>query len=79
MVAEKGIRVNCVAPGPVWTPLIPATKGADKVAEHGATTLWERAAQPAELAPSYVFLASASSRYYTGETLAPTGFRTTTR
>lgn len=79
VLADRGIRVNCVAPGPVWTPLIPATKDAQKVAEHGATTLWERAAQPAELAPSYVFLASGASRYYTGETLAPTGFQTATR
>ena len=78
-LAERGIRVNCVAPGPVWTPLIPATRSGDDVASHGANTFWGRPAQPAELAPSYVFLASTDSRYYTGEILAPTGFRTATR
>jgi NAD(P)-dependent dehydrogenase (short-subunit alcohol dehydrogenase family) len=77
-VAERGIRVNCVAPGPVWTPLIPATLEAEHVGKFGSTTAWERPAQPAEIAPSYVFLASDDGRYYTGETLAPTG-RTTSR
>lgn len=72
-LSKKGIRVNCVAPGPVWTPLIPATFGEDHVARFGADTVWERPAQPAELAPSYVFLASADSRYYTGEIFSPTG------
>lgn len=77
-VAARGIRVNCVAPGPVWTPLIPATLSPEHVESFGKTTVWGRAAQPAELAPSYVFLASEDSRYYTGEILAPTG-RATTR
>jgi len=77
-VADRGIRVNCVAPGPVWTPLIPATFSPGEVKGFGADTFWRRPAQPAEIAPSYVFLASADSRYYTGEILAPTG-RSTTR
>ena len=78
-VAGRGIRVNCVAPGPVWTPLIPATRSPEDVAGHGANAYWGRPAQPAEIAPSYVFLASTDSRYYTGEVLAPTGFTTTSR
>jgi NAD(P)-dependent dehydrogenase (short-subunit alcohol dehydrogenase family) len=65
--------VNCVAPGPVWTPLIPATLEPDHVAKFGGDTVWERAAQPAEIAPSYVFLASPDGRYYSGEVFAPTG------
>ena len=76
-VAEKGIRVNCVAPGPVWTPLIPSTLEENHVQKFGEDTKWERPAQPAEIAPSYVFLASADARYYTGEILAPTGTITT--
>jgi NAD(P)-dependent dehydrogenase (short-subunit alcohol dehydrogenase family) len=76
-LAEQKIRVNCVAPGPVWTPLIPATLDEEHVKEFGKDTLWKRAAQPSEIAPSYVFLASDDSRYYTGETLAPTGSDTT--
>ena len=75
-VAEQGIRVNCVAPGPVWTPLIPATMDKDHVKRFGKDTVWGRPAQPAEIAPSYVFLASADSRYYTGEVFAPTGSET---
>jgi len=76
-LAEKGIRVNCVAPGPVWTPLIPATMDRKHVAAFGKDTVWGRAAQPAEIAPSYVFLASTDAQYYTGEVLAPTGTETT--
>lgn len=76
-LAEKGIRVNCVAPGPVWTPLIPATFDQEHVKEFGSDTVWKRPAQPAEIAPSFVFLASSESRYYTGEVLAPTGSETT--
>jgi hypothetical protein len=72
-VAKRGVRVNCVAPGPVWTPLIPSTMQAEHVAKFGGDTVWERAAQPAELAPTYVFLASADGRYYSGEVFAPTG------
>lgn len=72
-LAERGIRVNCVAPGPVWTPLIPSTFSEEKVETFGANTRWGRAAQPSEIAPSYVFLASDDGRYYTGEILAPTG------
>ena len=75
-LAEQGIRVNCVAPGPVWTPLIPATLDAEHVAKFGEDTYFGRPAQPAEIAPSYVFLASQDGRYYTGEVLAPTGSET---
>jgi len=72
-LGEKGIRVNCVAPGPVWTPLIPSTLSKEHVAKFGEDTLWKRPAQPAEIAPSFVFLASADARYYSGEVLSPTG------
>ena len=72
-VASRGIRVNCVSPGPVWTPLIVSTRAEDKVESFGTDTVWGRAAQPAEIAPTYVFLASGDSRYYTGEIFAPTG------
>jgi NAD(P)-dependent dehydrogenase (short-subunit alcohol dehydrogenase family) len=76
-LADQGIRVNCVAPGPVWTPLIPATMDRKHVKEFGKETLWGRPAQPAEIAPSYVFLASNDGRYYSGDILAPTGSETT--
>jgi NAD(P)-dependent dehydrogenase (short-subunit alcohol dehydrogenase family) len=76
-VADKGIRVNCVAPGPVWTPLIPASMDEKHVAEFGKDTIWKRPAQPAELAPAYVFLASAESRYMSGDVVAITGSDTT--
>ena len=67
---ERGIRVNAVAPGPVWTPLNPADKDAEKVAKFGAQTPMGRPAQPEEIAPAYVFLAAPScSIYITGEVL----------
>ncbi|WP_053731499.1 SDR family oxidoreductase [Nocardia sp. NRRL S-836] len=72
-LVDKGIRVNSVAPGPVWTPLIPATMPADQVDDFGAQTPLGRAAQPAELAPVYVFFASQESSYITGEVLGVTG------
>jgi NAD(P)-dependent dehydrogenase (short-subunit alcohol dehydrogenase family) len=73
----RGIRVNCVAPGPVWTPLIPSTFPEEKVESFGEQTPMGRPAQPDEIAPSYVFFASAElSSYYSGEVLAPTGGET---
>lgn len=73
----RGIRVNCVAPGPVWTPLIPATFEEQKVGQFGAQVPMERAAHPDEIAPSYVFFAAGRlSSYYTGEVLAPIGGET---
>jgi NAD(P)-dependent dehydrogenase (short-subunit alcohol dehydrogenase family) len=72
-LGEKGIRVNCVAPGPIWTPLIPATMPPEKVESFGAEVPLGRAGQPAELAPSFVFLASQESSYVTAETLGVTG------
>jgi NAD(P)-dependent dehydrogenase (short-subunit alcohol dehydrogenase family) len=70
----RRIRVNCVAPGPVWTPLIPATFDPDEVAQFGQQVPMKRPADPDEIAPSYVFLASDRlSSYYTGEVLAPVG------
>jgi NAD(P)-dependent dehydrogenase (short-subunit alcohol dehydrogenase family) len=77
MLVDRKIRVNCVAPGPVWTPLNVADKPADKVAEHGAKTPLQRPAQPEELAPAYVFFASeADSSYITGEVLTVLGGET---
>jgi NAD(P)-dependent dehydrogenase (short-subunit alcohol dehydrogenase family) len=76
-LVERGIRVNCVAPGPVWTPLIPATMDEEKVEQFGTQVPMGRAAQPDEIAPSYVFFASQDlSSYYTGEVLAPVGGET---
>jgi NAD(P)-dependent dehydrogenase (short-subunit alcohol dehydrogenase family) len=73
-LVEKGIRVNAVAPGPVWTPLNPADQPADKVAEFGASSSMKRPAQPEELSPAYVFLAAPScSSYITGEVLGVIG------
>lgn len=69
----QGVRVNGVAPGPVWTPLIPATMPPEQVSQFGKDTPLGRAAQPAELAPVYVFLASAESSYITGEIIGVTG------
>ncbi len=74
-LAERGIRVNVVAPGPVWTPLIPQSYGPEKVASFGENTPLGRPGQPAELAPAFVFLASEESRYITGEVLGVTGGR----
>ncbi|MFC8763199.1 SDR family oxidoreductase [Streptomyces sp. NPDC057193] len=71
MLAERGVRVNAVAPGPVWTPLIPATMPDTK--EFGAQSPLGRAAQPAEMAPAYVFLASPQASYITGEIVNATG------
>jgi len=71
--AESGIRVNSVAPGPIWTPLIPATMPEEQVESFGEQTPLGRAGQPAEVAPAYVFLASAESSYVTGEVIAVTG------
>lgn len=76
LVAEQGIRVNAVAPGPVWTPLIPSTMPAEKVEKFGSNTLFKRPAQPAELAPLYVWLASREASYVTGEVYGATGGRT---
>jgi NAD(P)-dependent dehydrogenase (short-subunit alcohol dehydrogenase family) len=72
-LAEKGIRVNAVAPGPVWTPLIPASFDAKKVAEFGATQPLGRPGQPNEVAPSFLFLACEDSSYFTGQVLHPNG------
>jgi NAD(P)-dependent dehydrogenase (short-subunit alcohol dehydrogenase family) len=73
MLIEKEIRVNGVAPGPIWTPLIPASFPADKVASFGSHVPMKRAGQPEEVAPSYVFLASDDSTYMTGQVLHPNG------
>lgn len=72
-LADKQIRVNAVAPGPIWTPLIPSTFPADKVATFGSDVPLGRAGQPEEVAPSYVFLASQDSSYTTGQVLHPNG------
>jgi NAD(P)-dependent dehydrogenase (short-subunit alcohol dehydrogenase family) len=77
-LVERGIRVNCVAPGPVWTPLNPADKEAEKVAEFGSDTPMKRPAQPEEIAPAYVYFASeVDSSYVTGEILTLLGGETT--
>lgn len=76
-LVERGIRVNAVAPGPVWTPLIPATMPEEKVEHFGEQVPMRRAADPDEIAPSYVFFAAERlSSYYTGEVLAPIGGET---
>ena len=72
-VVDKGIRVNGVAPGPIWTPLIPSTFPAEKVASFGANTPMKRPGQPNEVAPCYLFLACEDSSYITGTFLHPNG------
>jgi NAD(P)-dependent dehydrogenase (short-subunit alcohol dehydrogenase family) len=73
VVAQKGIRVNSVAPGPVWTPLISATMPNEQVTQFGQQVPMKRAAQPAEVAPVYVMLASEDSSYISGATIPVTG------
>src|SRR5262245_18203562 len=73
VLLEKGIRVNAVAPGPIWTPLIPASFDPDHVAKHGAKAPMRRPGQPNEVAPCYVFLASAEASYISGQVLHPNG------
>ena len=72
-LVDKGIRVNAVAPGPIWTPLIPASFDAEKVAQHGSSSEMERAGQPNEVAPCFVFLASPEASYITGQVLHANG------
>jgi len=72
-LVERQIRVNAVAPGPIWTPLIPATFPAKKVASFGSDVPMGRAGEPAEVAPAFVFLASSDSSYFTGQVLHPNG------
>ena len=72
-LVEKGIRVNGVAPGPIWTPLIPASFDAEKVAEHGSSAPMKRPGEPNEVAPCYVFLASEDASYMSGQVLHPNG------
>jgi NAD(P)-dependent dehydrogenase (short-subunit alcohol dehydrogenase family) len=69
----RGIRVNAVAPGPIWTPLIPQSFPEEKTEKHGQSAPMQRAGQPAEVAPVYVFLASEESRYVSGEVVGVTG------
>jgi NAD(P)-dependent dehydrogenase (short-subunit alcohol dehydrogenase family) len=73
VLVKEGIRVNAVAPGPIWTPLIPASFEPERVAKHGASTPMERAGQPNEVAPCYVFLASEDASYISGQVLHPNG------
>jgi NAD(P)-dependent dehydrogenase (short-subunit alcohol dehydrogenase family) len=73
LIEHNGVRVNCVAPGPVWTPLIPQSYEGEKLQNFGKQSPTKRAAQPAELAPAYVFLASAGASYVNGEVLGVTG------
>ncbi|MBC7739084.1 MAG: SDR family oxidoreductase, partial [Candidatus Saccharibacteria bacterium] len=73
LLADKGIRVNCVAPGPIWTPLIPSTMPAEKVSTFGQQVPMKRPGQPAELASAYVMLADPASSYTSGATIAITG------
>lgn len=73
MLAERGIRVNCVAPGPIWTPLIPSTMPAEKVRNFGTQVPMKRPGQPVECAAAYVMLASDEASYVSGATIAVTG------
>jgi NAD(P)-dependent dehydrogenase (short-subunit alcohol dehydrogenase family) len=73
MLAERDIRVNCVAPGPIWTPLIPSTMPMEKVRTFGSQVPMQRPGQPCELAPVYVMLASPEASYVSGATIAVTG------
>jgi NAD(P)-dependent dehydrogenase (short-subunit alcohol dehydrogenase family) len=73
LAMKRGVRVNAVAPGPVWTPLVASTMPEKSVKKFGADTQFERAAQPVEIAPVFVFLASNESRYVTGEVYGVTG------
>ncbi|MEW9584878.1 SDR family oxidoreductase [Paraburkholderia sp. DGU8] len=73
LLAEKGIRANCVAPGPIWTPLIPSTMPPEKVEKFGQQVPMKRPGQPAEVAPVYVMLASDEASYISGATIAVTG------
>jgi NAD(P)-dependent dehydrogenase (short-subunit alcohol dehydrogenase family) len=75
LLAPEGIRVNAVAPGPIWTPLIPSTMPAEKAAKFGSNTPLGRPGQPAELAPAYVYLASNEASYTIGAILAVNGGR----
>ena len=70
---QRGIRVNAVAPGPIWTPLIPASYSEVKTAEHGSSAPMERPGQPDEVAPCYIFLASPDAAYMSGQVLHPNG------
>ncbi len=74
-LADQGIRVNGVAPGPIWTPLIPASFSKEKIERFGEKTLLGRVGQPVEIAPSYLFLACSDSSYMTGQVLHPNGGR----
>jgi NAD(P)-dependent dehydrogenase (short-subunit alcohol dehydrogenase family) len=72
-LSEEGIRVNAVAPGPIWTPLIPASFEPERVSKHGASVPMKRPGQPNEVAPCYVFLASEDASYMSGQVLHPNG------
>jgi NAD(P)-dependent dehydrogenase (short-subunit alcohol dehydrogenase family) len=72
-LVKKGIRVNGVAPGPIWTPLIPASFSANRVSHHGSQVPMERAGEPAEVAPAYLFLATEDASYITGQFIHPNG------
>jgi len=73
LLATKEIRVNCIAPGPIWTPLIPSTMPAEKVRNFGKQSPMQRPGQPSEVAPAYVLLASDEASYVSGATIAVTG------